>query len=239
MRQTTLPNVALAASISFCGCTQTETMRAPGGGTVHSYGATDGSPLRSTLFIDDKLDGQHLAGVTQLDDDTCIAEEATLALSGRLLHAEYTLSRHPASNTHVTLDPQSGLVEVTGPTSQMRWAVPNDLPWVWTPWLDASTIATPVAALVTMRGARADTAVRSIDLRAFQSLSVMADQLVVADGEHTDLVVVGDDAVEVQRGVPAHWHLGALDRDIRARESNGLLRTLAAFACMPLDRSET
>jgi hypothetical protein len=239
MRQTTLPNVALAASISFCGCSQTETMRAPGGGTVHSYGATDGSPLRSTLFIEDKPGGRQLAGVTQLDDDTCIAEEATLAQSGRLMHAEYTLSRNASPSTHVTLDPMSGLVEVTGPTFQLRWSVPNDLPWVWTPLLDAATLATPVAALVTLRGARADSAVRSIDLRAFQSFSVMADQLVVANGEHAELVVVGDDAVEVQHGVPSHWHLGALDRDIQARESNGLLRILAAFACMPLDRSET
>jgi hypothetical protein len=240
MRHTILPNLALAGFLSLCGCNQSEPSP-PTARTPYTFSATDGSLLRSTLVIDDASDRQHLAGVTQFADGGCLEEDATLDRSGRLLRAEYTLTRSNASTSHVVVDAHAGVVEVAGPVFPMRWTIARDLPWVFAPTVDGTdgthTIATPLAALVTFRGAQAAGAVRQIDLGALTSHSVMVDQVVVPDGQ-SNLVVVGDDAVSVRGGLPEHWHVEALSQDLQADIASER-NTLDAFACMPSDRSES
>ncbi|HEY2736026.1 MAG TPA: hypothetical protein VGI70_18640 [Polyangiales bacterium] len=243
MRHLFLPHVGFAATLTLSGCiTPAAAKSAPARGAFSSYASADGSLMRSTLVIDDQRDGQHLAGVTQFDDGSCLSEEATTDRAGRLVRAEYTVSR-PASDAHVVLDPQAGFVEVTLPTFQAHWSVPNDLSWVWAPQLypavGGETLATPLSAVVIDRSAHADRAIRALDLGTFESASVMSDQLVVIDDEHSETVVVGDEAVEVHDGLPRKWHAGLIDRDIEARDMDGLLAMLAAFNCGPAERSKT
>jgi hypothetical protein len=241
MRHTTLPNAALAAFLSLCGCAQTEPMPAPASRTLHSFSATGGNILRSTLAIENNGDRQHLRGVTQFNDGSCLDEDATTDHAGRLVRGEYTLTRSGAANEHVVLDPRAGVVKVSGAVFPMRWSVPNDLPWVWAPTLGGveggRTVATPLAAIVTARGAHAASAVRAIDLAGFKSDSVMSDQLVVRDGADSELVVVGDDAVTVRAGMPSLWHVTALNQNIQAQTD--VKATQDAFVCTPVARSES
>jgi hypothetical protein len=224
------------------GATKSATKNAAKNSAFRTYAAADGRSLRSTLVVDEQSDGEHLAGVTHFEDGSCLSEEATTDRTGRLVRAEYAVSR-PNADAHVLLDPGAGLVEVTLRGFQMRLSVPNDLPWVWAPQLDPASggeaIATPLSALIALRGAHADHALRSIDLGVMESNTVMTDQVFVADGEQSGLVVVGDDAVDVRDGMPRNWHAGLLDRDIEARDADGLLAMLAAFSCAPVERSKT
>jgi hypothetical protein len=240
MRHTTIPNVALATWLSFCSG-PTKTPDAPAADVVHSYSATEGSLRASTLVIDG--DGRRLAGVTHFADGSCLAEEATLDHAGRLVRAQYAVTGASGASTHVLLDSPSGVVEITGPTGTTRMTVPNDWPWVYTPQLDpaanSQAVATPLAAVLTMRAARADRSVRAVELGAHKSYRVSSNQLLVKDEDQSDLIVVGDDVVAIERGLPQQWHLWALDQDLQARESDGLLSTLAAFACTPVEASAT
>src|ERR1700759_2510874 len=101
------------------------------------------------------LTGAGLSGVTQLADGTCLAETATTDASGRLVRAEAHLAGPDGGDTRVVIDAADGAVGLATP-----------------PW--------PVCAL---RGSSAGRAVRALDLRAFESHSVMDDQPVVANDE--------------------------------------------------------
>jgi hypothetical protein len=232
MRHTTLPNVALATWLSFCAG-PSKAPDAPTADVVHSYSATEGNLRESTLVVDG--DGRRLAGVTHFADGTCLAEEATLDLAGRLVHAQYTVAGAAGDNTRVELDSTLGTVDIDGPRGHTHLVVPNDWPWVFTPQLapqsNERAVATPLAAVLTLRGAHADRAVRAIELGKSRSYRTQSNQLLVKDEDKSDLVVVGDDVVSIDRGMPQQWHLWALDQDLAAREPTGLLSTLAAFAC--------
>lgn len=241
MRYSSISNAALASLLSVCAG-PTKTSHVPRPGAFHAYSATQGNVTGSSLAIEQEPAGQRLAGVTHFADGSCLAEEATLDNDGRMLHAEYTLSRAD-SQTRVVLDPRAGLVEMHGPGFATNMRVPSDLPWVWTPLLNpaanSGALSTPLAAVVTVYGARANRAVRAIDLGARQSHSWPSEQLLVKDVDQTDLVVVGDDVVSLDNGVPRQWHVWAFDQDLESREADGLLHTLAAFACLPVTASAT
>jgi len=247
MRYSSLSNAALASLLSLCAG-PTKTSHAPlaaaplATGAFHSYSATQGDVTGSSLAIEHEPAGLRLAGVTHFADGGCLAEEATLDSAGRLLHAEYTLSRAD-SQTRVVLDPAAGLVEIHGPGLEASMRVPSDLPWVWTPLLNPAAntgaLSTPLAAVVTVYGARADRSVRAIELGARRSHSWLSEQLLVKDVDQTDLVVVGDDVVSLENGVPRQWHVWAFDQDLESRQADGLLDTLASFACLPVTASAT
>lgn len=241
MRYSSVTNAALASLLSLCAG-PTHTSRVPLSSAFHAYSATQGDVTGSSLAIEQEPAGRRLAGVTHFADGSCLAEEATLDGDGRLLHAEYTLSR-AASQTHVVLDPQAGVVAMRGPGLDARMQVPSDLPWVWMPLLDPAAnggaLSTPLAAMVTAEGARASLAVRSIDLGTRKSHRWASDQLLVKDLDQTVLVVVGGDVVSLENDVPRQWHVWAFDQDLESREAEGLLDKLASFACLPATASAT
>jgi hypothetical protein len=243
MRHNALPHLALTASLSLGACAPSAPARAPASRSLYRYSAPNGAWPQSTLAIEQAADGQRLSGVTQFDDGSCLEEAATTDRSGRLVRAEYTFTRRALPNAHVVLDARAGMVEVAGPVFPMRWSLPNDLPWVWAPALDngggAQAVATPLAALVTLQGTQAAGAVRAIDLSALHSDRVSSGELRSRDAEQAESVVVGDDQVAVQDGLPQHWHLGALDREVQAGASSDPPGTLAAFVCAPIGRSKS
>jgi hypothetical protein len=231
MRHASLPSLTLASLLGLCGPRERPLATSS---TVHSYSASAGSFAASTLMIEDAPEGQRLAGVTHFTDGTCLAEEASLDRTGRVVHAEYTVA-----NTRVVLDPLRGVVDITSPAGESHIQVPNDLPWVWTPLLrpqqNAGPVATPLAALVTLRGAGASAAVRTIALGEHTSHRDPSNQLCVSDEDHAELVVVGDDVITIERGLPQKWHVWALDQDVEASPADGL----ATFACTPAHGSAT
>jgi hypothetical protein len=189
-------------------------------------------------MIEDAPEGQRFAGVTHFSDGSCLAEEATLDRAGRLVRAEYTVA-----NTRVVFDPAGGAVHITSPAGESLIQVPNDLPWVWTPLLrpqeNAGAVATPLAALVTLRGVGASPQVRTIALGEGKSHRDFSSQLLVKDVDESELVVVGEDVITIERGLPQKWHVWALDQDVEAAPAEGLLSVLATFACTPARGSAT
>jgi hypothetical protein len=238
MRHASLPSLTLSTLLGLCGGNPRERPLESTSSTIHSYSATEGSFAASTLMIEDAPEGQRLAGVTHFTDGTCLAEEATLDRAGRIVRAEYTVA-----GTHVVLDPARGIVEITSPEGDSHIQVPNDLPWVWTPLLhpqaNTGPVATPLAALVTLRGAEASAEVRSIALGVGKSHRDSSNQLLVKDVDQSELVVVGDDVITIERGLPQKWHVWALDQDVEASPADGLLSVLATFACTPARGSAT
>lgn len=233
MRHASLTQFTLAALLGLCGGNPAPRSQMPARNTIHTYAASAGNFTASTLVIEDAPEGQRIAGVTHFSDGTCLAEEAAIDRDGRLARAEYAVS-----NTHVALDPARGTVTISTAAGQDHIQVPNDLPWVWTPVLqpaqNARPVSTPLAALVTLRAAQAANAVRSIQLGTRTSHRDLSNQLLVKDHDQSDLVVVGEDVVTIEHGLPTKWHVWALDQDVQAKQSAlGLLSMLGTFACTP------
>lgn len=186
---------------------------------AHTYTTVDAS-VRSSLILGAAAGVELLRSVTELSNGNCLTEEATTDESGRLLRAEMTLHESIGDrNTRVVLDPRAGTVELTTATVHTRWAVPSDLPWVWAPLRDSGapgvTTATPLEALVAMRGAEGNRPVRILDLSRLESHTMMADQLVVLDAKRGKAtVVLGDDFVDVEDGLPRRVHLASFNIDL-------------------------
>lgn len=241
------PQIPCLVSLLLTSCAAPQQANAPHFDTFRSY-AADGSRMQSSLV--QSLDGrdatEHLSGLTQLDDGSWASEDATLDASGRLLRAEAKLAG-PCGREHeivrrIVLDPRAGTVDITAPALQTRWAVPNDLPWVYAPLLhvegeDEQRVTTPVAAVVALRAARVDRAVRMLDVDRFRSHSVMVDQVVVPD-EHETHVVLGDDVAEIDASLPQRLHLAALGREVRAVDAERLAE-VAAAPCAAQEESKT
>jgi hypothetical protein len=237
------PSTSLAAGavlLLSVGCS--ETHAGPGSSGVqssfHSYTASPGYLLDSTLVVDEGSAATHLAGVTHLANGSCLAEEAVLDARGRLVSASYSVGYGGGSATHASLDARRGTVEVSGPDGVRRVQLPNDLPWVWAPEVqsgqDTRTVSTPLSAVVTLRAAQAEQRVRRIDLSKLVDHGTRSDQLVVRDRDRSELVVVGDDVITVAGGLPRFWHVWAYDQELHAAQPESLLDTLAALACLPV-----
>jgi len=228
-----------AALLLFAGCSEAADGSVQS--SFHSYAASPGSLLDSTLVVNEGRATTHLAGVTHLSDGTCLAEEAVLDARGRLVSASYSVSHGAGSLQHVSLDARRGAVEVSGPEGVRRAQLPNDLPWVWAPRVqretETRTVSTPLAAVVTLRAARAEGRVRNIDLEQLVSRGTCSDQLVVRDRDRSDLVVVGDDVVTVSAGLPRFWHVWAFDQELHSARPERLLDTMAALACVPVQHN--
>jgi hypothetical protein len=242
MRPTILFIVALAATlVPTVGCEAPEADQAPETSIFRNYGAGERGLVHSTLMIE--AGNKRLSSVTQLADGTCLAEEARLDAAGRVLDAQATLAAADSGEVrHVALDARRGAVEVSAPNLHIRWKVPNDLPWAWSSLLgereSGAPIATPLGAVVAMRAASADRALRWLDLDGLESHTIMADQVLVAEGRaHT--VVLGDDAAELQGGLPQRIHHAALGRDLLADDAQAPWTALAAFSCVPRGGSRT
>lgn len=233
---------ALFVALLLAACSHTEAEPARPSAVLRDYEDTDGSGIRATLVVDAQGGEERLASVTHFEDGSCLMEEATLDRSGKLLRAESVLTGGAAVDVRVVLEPATGRVEVIYPTHRTRWTAPNDHPWVWAPLLASAsgvaTIATPLAALVTLRAANESLVLRAIDLGQTVSNTIMSDQLLVAD-EAASIVVVGDDAVDIVDGLPVSWRNAALDRRMAPRSRDGILNLLAAFSCSTPEKKKT
>lgn len=238
VRPVLLALLALGLSVLPYGCA------APGGDASHDftafrrYGASDGQLVQGTLAIQSTQEKTKLSGVTQLVDGTCLAEIATLDATGRLVHGEAHIAG-PGGEAHAVLEPTRGSVDLTAPSLHTRWSVPADLPWIWNPLLEhgasGARVATPLSAVVALRAASIGQAVRELDLRELHSHTLMNDQLVVPN-EDSYTVVLGDDAVEVDHGLPRRIHLAAFGRELETIDAPEASSTSpAAFSCRAVD----
>lgn len=229
-----LPLVMLSATLFAGGGQAIEPLARVRGGT-HAYATLDAS-IRSSLILGAAAGVELLRSVTELSNGNCLTEEATTDESGRLLRAEMTL--HEANenrNTRVVLDPRAGTVELTTPTVHTRWAVPSDLPWVWMPMRDHLApgvgAATPLEAVVALRATENDRPVRVLDLQKLESHTMMADQLVVRDEKRGATVVLGDDFVDIEDGLPKRVHFAALGTDLDVVAPAASARGIAGSTC--------
>jgi hypothetical protein len=185
------------------------------------YAARGGEIESVLLREDDVANGQRLTGVTRLSDGTRLWEEARFNRAGALVRAESMCSCPSGATETVVFEVESGVVEVRNASGVQRWSVPNDYPWIWAPHgcnhgSHASSVATPVSALVVMRGAK-DSARRLIDPKHFVSHTITSDQVIVPEDAGASWVVLGDDAVLVRDGVPQRWRANALGVDVELR----------------------
>jgi hypothetical protein len=204
---------------------------------------------------DGQLGGERLIGVTEVDGSATLrlVEDVTIDADGTLRRAEAVLSQAGVQTLRVVLDPRRGMVDFTTPGvgNPRHWRVPTDLPWVWAPLLrlpsSGSGVATAASARATWRavaGAAGNRPVRLLDLTNMVSHTITADQLLVPD-EAGDLgtraavdadkgvVVLGDDAIEVEGGMPIRLHLAALGVNVEPMDSKGLSGKLVASARCP------
>ena len=243
MLQAKLPLVMLSAAYFVGGSGAIEPL-ARVRGDAHTYTTVDAS-VRSSLMLGAAAGVEVLRSVTELSNGNCLTEEATTDESGRLLRAEMTLHESAGDrNTRVVLDPRAGTVELTTPTVHTRWAVPSDLPWVWAPLRDPAApgvaTATPLEAVVALRGAAGDRPVRILDIQRLESYTIMADQLVVRDARRgRATVVLGDDFVDVEDGLPRRVHFDALNTDLDAVTPAASAGGIAGSTCATPARSIT
>jgi hypothetical protein len=242
MRKAKLSLVVLVATLLAGGGGVIEPL-AHAQSSMQSYTTGDAS-VRSSLIVGAAAGVELLRSVTELSNGNCLTEEATTDETGRLLRAELTLHETDGDrNTRVVLDPRHGTVELTTATVHTRWAVPSDLPWVWAPLRDPAAkgvaTATPLGAVVALRGAAGDRPVRLLDLTKLESFTLMADQLVVRGERGVATVVLGDDYVEMEGGLPRRVHLAALHVDLEAIKPSASARGISGAACPTPARSIT
>jgi hypothetical protein len=142
----------------------------------------------------------------------------------------------------VLFDPGRGSVDVTASAHHVHWDVPDDLPWIWAPLLTASAtggaVATAVEARVIWKAAAGGQAVRLLEVGALRSQTVTAAQVLVPDSGEAGVnrserraggtVVLGDDAIDVEGGMPARLHLAALGTEVEPVDADGLSGSLVA-----------
>lgn len=242
MRKAKLPLVMLVATLLAGGGAAIEPVAHAKNG-LQSYTTGDAS-MRSSLIVGAAAGVELLRSVTELSNGNCLTEEATTDETGRLIRAELTLHESDGDrNTRVVLDPRHGTVELTTATVHTRWAVPTDLPWVWAPLRDPAAkgvaTATPLEAVVALRGAAGERPVRVLDLTKLESFTLMADQLVVPGERGTATVVLGDDYVETEGGMPRRVHLAALQRDLEVIKPSASARGVDGITCPTPVRSIT
>jgi hypothetical protein len=210
------------------------------------YASQDGRLVRSSLLVaPDSAGGERVFGVTELRESPSgtvrAVERAKLDGAGRLVHLEATVGSPDGDpDARVVLDAPSGHVQIITRNTRVEWTVPNDLPWVWVPILTApnsrAPIATPVVARVELRAAAAGSAVRLLDLGALTSHAVTADQLLIPDSEAgRATVVVADDAVEIEDGVPRALRLAALGTELAPIDAGAFTLAAANVGCAPLN----
>jgi hypothetical protein len=207
----------------------------PGGARTERfcYASSDDQRVRSTLERTEEGGGEHLVGVTELDggEGGRLRQDVTLDATGALKHAEARLDGlggRPAK--HVRMDPLSGSVDITTPSFHVHWDVPTDLPWIWAPLLTVNAlggpIITPLDARVVWRAAAKGRSVRLLDLGVLANAAVTADQIAVADA-HGGTVILADDSVDIEGGMPERLHLAALGVEVQAMGTSGTLVALA------------
>lgn len=221
MRPLILTLLALGLAVLPYGCCSARDDASTDFSAFRRYGSSDERLVQGTLTVNNTKDTSELSGITQLADGTCLIETATIDARGWLVRGEAHLAG-PNGYAHVVVDAAHGTVDVTAPSLRTRWSVPTDLPWIWNPLLKDGDqnigLATPLSAVVALRGATAGEAVRALDLRELQSHTVMDDQLVVANDE-SFTVVLGDDAVEIDHGLPRRIHLAALGSELETLQA--------------------
>jgi hypothetical protein len=207
-----------------------------------------------SAISDQRPAGERLIGVTELDGSATIrlVEDITLDAHGVLLRAEEVLSHAGVQSLRVVLDPRRGVVDFTTPGTggSRHWRVPTDLPWVWAPLLtlpsSGSGVATAASARATWRAAAGGRSARLLDLTNMVSHTITADQLLVPDepgdlgasadaekGVEKGVVVLGDDAVDVEGGMPIRLHLAALGVNVEPMDAKGLSGKLVASSRCP------
>lgn len=140
-----------------------------------------------------------------------VDEEIVLADDGTLVRA-YTSVQENGEETRTWFDPRAELVTTAGKAGTRHDHVAADgAPWVYGPVHAAhgEAIGTPLAALAAERASAHHP--RLLRVAATGSQLVPVDQLVVATGEGTSTVLVGDDAIEVDAAGVRALHLGAAD----------------------------
>jgi hypothetical protein len=195
--------------------------------------------VRSTLSRRDSSQSEQLHGVTEVaSDGTRLVEDVTLDDSGALKSAEAVLTQtDDISEKRVRFDPEHGSVEVTTAGLRLHWDVPHDYPWIWAPLLTANgangAITTPLDARVVWRAAGGGRTVRLLDLGNLQSYTLTADQVASREGD-AGTVVLGNDASEIEQGMPKRLHVAAMNTDLvstdLAEKSSALL---AVLGCTP------
>jgi hypothetical protein len=183
------------------------------------FTSADAGGVRSALSSQVFSDSEHLHGVTELSSEGLrLVEDVTLDESGALRSAEAVLTRTgDTSEKRVLIDPEHGTVEVTTAGLHLHWEVPRDYPWIWAPLLTASAsngggapVSTPLDARVVWRAAAGGRTVRLLDLGTLKSYTLVADQVATREGD-SGTVVLGNDASEIEHGMPKSLHLAAMD----------------------------
>ncbi|HEY3594826.1 MAG TPA: hypothetical protein VGL13_13175 [Polyangiaceae bacterium] len=252
----------LAVSLVSLACTQSATEARAVDQAPICYVSSDGKLVRSTLLLGaDSNGGERVIGVTELrapaygatSSGSRVAlhadaagivravERAKIDASGKLVRLEATVGPGTGEpDARVVLDPSSGKVQITTRFAHIEWRVPNDLPWVWAPILTqpstGAPVATPADGHVAARAAANGRAVRFIDLGALTSHAMPADQLVVA-GTDRDTVIIADDTIDVEDGVPTSLHSAALGTDLVPTDAGQALTMATNVGCAPLDRT--
>jgi hypothetical protein len=202
---------------------------------VLEYQSAKQGQVRSTLNL--APNRQHASALTVLADGGRLTEQVRFDESGRVLDGTISMAASDAKESReVALDAAIGLVEVTTHDFHIFWQVPNDLPWFWTSLLSdpnsGAVVATPLHALVVQRAAATSDALRWLDIKAYQSHSVMVDQVLIAEDDSTT-VVLGDDWADLSDGVPARMHLAGPATDLVGADPQRLSATLAACDFAP------
>jgi hypothetical protein len=200
------------------------------------YVSSDGRRVRSTVVRTQEPGGERLVGVTEIDGGAGgrLRQEVTLDATGAVRRAEAQLDAvggRPAKR--VVMDPVAGSVDITMSSTRIHWDVPTDFPWVWAPLLTSTAsggpMATPLDARVVWRAAAQGRAVRLLDLGTLASYGMTADQVAVADAKG-GTVILADDAIDMEAGMPKRLHLAALGSEVEAVSADGATGTLVALA---------
>jgi hypothetical protein len=123
-----------------------------------------------------------------------LTETAIFDQHGRLLGADVVATEPPAPETRFALDPRHGTVRVVRGGTAVDWHVPVDAPWSYRPVSSAAgkLVSTPLAALIALRAASANSIVRMLEPESEQSYLATADQVSVPTEIGTTVVLAGD-----------------------------------------------
>jgi hypothetical protein len=218
-----------AAALSL-GCSATSAEPTAEASVIYHYISSTPGLLHSTLKLVPTR--QHISAVTTLADGSRLTEEIRADVAGHLLEGEATLLAADSSKSRkLVFDAAHGSLDVIAPGFHRRRQLPRDLPWAWTSLLHdpvtGAPIATPLGAIVVARAASEARALRWLDTEAFETHTVMADQVLVAD-EGSVTTVLGDDWADLADGIPTQMHLAALQTFLQIDTTQSSSATLAS-----------
>ncbi|UQA62930.1 hypothetical protein [Polyangium aurulentum] len=153
-----------------------------------------------------------------------IVEDVTIDANGHLERAEVAVVGGEGGETrvHMRLDPSRGIAEVRSIDGASTWRMPSEEPWVYAPWSQGGSTATPVSAWVAMRAAVASPWARVVMPEARAGVLSPRDQIAVPTEAGTT-VVLGRDGADVDGTFVARLHVGGSDACARVKGNDLVL----------------